>query len=45
MQSILSIPYINFYFYKKQYSSEQPDNNKKKTLHGVMHKFVKQLIE
>ncbi len=45
MQSLLSIPCINFYFYKKQYLTEQPDNNKKKPLHAAVHKFVKQLVD
>ena len=43
MQALLSIQQINFHFYKKQYVDTS--DNKKKTLHNQVHKFIKQIIE
>lgn len=45
MQALISIPYINFYFAKKQYLSEENDNNRKKPFHTLMFKFIKQFID
>lgn len=43
IQALFSISQLNFYFHKRQYASELPDN-KKKPLHSAFNKLVKQLL-
>ena len=43
MQSLLSIPQFNYYFFKRQYID--PQDPKKRPLHGAVQKFVKQAID
>lgn len=43
MQSLLSIPQFNYYFFKRQYVDSQ--DPKKRPLHSAVQKFIKQTID
>jgi hypothetical protein len=43
MQALVSVPQFNYYFFKRQYVDSQ--DPKKRSLHGAVHKFIKQTID